>query len=79
MALPDGFDTVIGEIIQQGTHDALVAADGFCYAPRLSAYLNTEHTMPARSREANGRLSAPTLACLFLGIFFIVQQVGHVP
>ena len=35
--------------------------------------------MPARSREAPCRLSAPSLACLFLGIFFIVQQVGHIP
>ena len=49
------------------------------YAPRLSANLNAERTMPARSREAPCRLSAPSLTCLFLGIFFIVQQVGHIP
>ena len=41
--------------------------------------LNAERTMPARSREAPCRLSAPSLACLFLGIFFIVQQIGHIP
>ena len=36
-------------------------------------------TVSARSREAPCRLSAPALACLFSGIFFIVQQVGHIP
>ena len=35
--------------------------------------------MPARSREAPCRLSAPSLSCLFSGILFIVQQVGHIP
>ena len=40
---------------------------------------NANNTVPARSREAPCRLSAPSLACLFLGIFFIVQQIGHIP
>ena len=38
---------------------------------------NTNNTASARSREAPCRLSAPSLACLFLGIFFIVQQGTH--
>lgn len=36
-------------------------------------------TVSARSREAPCRLSAPALAYLFSGIFFLVQQVGHIP
>ena len=59
--------------------NSVVGSDVAPYAPRLSAYLNAEHTMPARSREAPCRLSAPSLSCLFLGIFFIVQQIGHIP
>ena len=40
---------------------------------------NANNTATARSREAPCRLSAPSLSCLFSGIFFIVQQVGHIP
>ena len=59
--------------------NSVVGSDVAPYAPRLSANLNAEHTASVRSREAPCRLSAPSLACLFLGIFFIVQQVGHIP
>ena len=45
----------------------------FIYPP------NANNTASARSREAPCCLSAPSLACLFLGIFFIVQQIGHIP
>lgn len=33
--------------------------------------INAEHTVSVRSREANCRLSAPALVCLFSGIFFV--------
>ena len=40
---------------------------------------NANNTASARSREAPCRLSAPSLSYLFSGIFFIVQQIGHIP
>ena len=40
---------------------------------------NANNTASARSREAPCRLSALSLSCLFSGILFIVQQVGHIP
>ena len=59
--------------------NSVVGSDVAPYAPRLSAPPNANNTASARSREAPCRLSAPSLSCLFSGILFIVQQVGHIP
>ena len=68
-APPVGFDAVIGEIIQPGTHDALVTADGFCYTLCLSAILNAEHTQYLQGAEKHLAASLLPRLLIYFGVF----------